>query len=481
MGFLSHHPSAVVAQSGIVWEGPTRISRETDYNPASPRLTVDTYGVLHVFYSDWMGEPDEYRRIAGQSRFVQNVILYTYLQDGQWSTPVDVLATQDTTAVVRGVVFNPATLRLHIVWRDETRLYVSSAPAAAAVNPRVWRTDVVSIERPNDANIAIDQNGTLHLVYSVNIRDLYYTNSTDDGATWSTPTLLASAPTLAQAYDTIRLVVDPENNLHLLWQETNEDNAWNPTAVWYSRAEALGQEYTWYDPIEFVRVSAGQFSLGQANIGFGSTGQAVMIWNRGAGSKDGRYYRWSDDNGRTWTASTLVSQVEGYSGLAGWSYPVWDSAGNLHLIMPAGEAFETPGSVGGIYHSLWKGTSWSRPEWLSPGEFPDVALSNGNWIHIICNTFGNDPWLAYIRVETNAPHIPSPEVPSTPTLTKPISGTMVPELLVETPEVANPLSIDTAASIKPQLQAYQPILISLMLSGLVMCIVFFLHHRRNRR
>ena len=134
------------------------------------------------------------------------------------------------------------------------------------------------------------------------------------------------------------------------------------------------------------------------------------MWHWGAGSVNGRYFRWSSDSGASWTEPALV-HPNLKSGLAGWSYLILDGAGTLHLI----------GSDGSIYHAIWDQRQWSAPTWLTDGEFPDVIISNGNWIHVVFSHYSGDGMaggeIAYMRMETEASHIPPMPDTTTSTLT----------------------------------------------------------------
>ncbi len=89
-----------------------------------------------------------------------------------------------------------------------------------------WRSGPVQMTSSvtKGASVAVANNGTIHISYSLydgNASRLWYTKSTDRGATFSTPVALTSILPLGGSYIT-SVVADASNNPHVLYQwETN--------------------------------------------------------------------------------------------------------------------------------------------------------------------------------------------------------------------------------------------------------------------
>ncbi len=81
----------------------------------------------------------------------------------------------------------------------------------------------------NNPDFCISNNGTIHCVWSYRIepnhRIIYYSKSTDDGLTWSTPENVSQNDTMWM--ENPHIVADSENNLHL----TYDYNTGNPGAT----------------------------------------------------------------------------------------------------------------------------------------------------------------------------------------------------------------------------------------------------------
>jgi hypothetical protein len=381
---LSGWFKGVRAQGGIEWNDPVILSSEEVDNPSKPKLAVDPWGEVHVFYAGWLGGEAPADR-------VQNVILYTYGQDTTWAEPLDVFVGDDPG--MGDVAYSPLTDRLYVLWHDLRGLYLSSALRERAAIVKDWQTQTLFVGNTSWPSLAISPDGAFHIVFTSNFENIYYLTSEDYGESWADPVLLAKAPAASRAYAATRLAVDGYGNLHLGWQENAEEVNWVPIAVWYMRSTDGGK--TWEEPLEVERAPLGKHKSGEINIGFGEDQEVFLVWNWGAGSTDGRYFRRSLDSGATWSEPKLM--FEGYSGLAGWSFPVLDSAGTLHLIATGGTS---------IHYSLWQGTDWMHSIELMDGEFPDVYLSNGNMIHIVCSHHQGGE-VAYIKGKIDAPRIAS--------------------------------------------------------------------------
>jgi hypothetical protein len=407
LGFLSAAPGAKAEQP---IDSRTWVVSAGEEFTRSPRVVVDPRGGVRVFYAAWLGDSPP----PGNGRNA-NAVMYTRSDGEVWTKPVDVLVPPDSSdsgVLVNGLLFQPATRQLHVLWRSDQGLYLSSADLDDAASARSWRTQVLYRGSSYWGSLALDSDNRIHVVYDAEFRNLYHTSTDNDGVTWSDPTLIAGVPADRVAYSGTRLVIDRHDYLHLVWEEAVQEADWNPVAVWYARSADAGADWRIF---EVARSAAGERTTGGINVGTGKDDEIHLVWNRGVGSSDGRYHRLSTDSGQTWAEPRLLwpnQEVPG--GLAGWGFPLLDGAGVLHLIMVAGKGLaESQGGevLATLTHMTWDGASWTQPAVLTTCEFPDATVSHDSVLHAVCPTFDGTNRIKYIRVTTGAPPLPSSTPP----------------------------------------------------------------------
>ena len=123
-----------------------------------------------------------------------------------------------------------------------------------------WSTPVLIAEPESgvanhDCQIAIDRNGVLHTVWSelimvdslfFNLGLLKYSQSTDEGKTWSPQVNITPNNTTERIYES-RIAIDSENNVHIIFYYISDDNAFyymNNVGGSWSEPEYLGFHIT---------------------------------------------------------------------------------------------------------------------------------------------------------------------------------------------------------------------------------------------
>jgi len=158
---------------------------------------------------------------------------------------------------------------------------------------QTW-TDPINISNmpglDNQPDLCIDKNGTLHCVFThkleSNWRKIYYSKSTDDGATWTTPEDISLNPDISLMNP--HIVADTNNILYV----TYDYNTGNPAATMIYLKSFDGNQ--WSEP--FI-VSDGLNGSHLNNIYIDNNDRLYVFWNYQTHLSYYRYYEnsvWSD-------------------------------------------------------------------------------------------------------------------------------------------------------------------------------------------
>lgn len=333
---------AAAAERGA-WSARLLLSTTSRFS--DPGLTADRNGGLHVFWT---------MPLASSSN-KSSVIALDYARrfQGVWSKPTDVYAAPSVNSPT-GVV-DPGG-RLHLFWQQSNGiLYTQSAPVEGASSAATWSLVEPFAQTNRSSAIVAEPSGALDLAYPAwQSAGVVFERSIDGGHTWSFPTTVSPAQKGSSA-DFTRLAVGPDGTIHVVWTEYQLPNGWPPSGLFYARS--LDHGGTWSDPVE---VAGPGFN--QANVIAGPNGLVHVAWNGVAGVQ-GRYDRWSTDNGKTWSdAASLLVPLGGSLDVGGSTGPpalAIDGAGDVHLLFEEGNR---------VWHSQWKDGQWSAPDYVPSGD-----------------------------------------------------------------------------------------------------------------
>lgn len=151
---------------------------------------------------------------------------------------------------------------LYVVWDSNSSIFLSISIDGGIK----WSTP-----RPFDGSqpaLAVDLNGTLHLVYQEG-NDIYYTTSSDQGASFDESLQLG----LGRAPD---ISIDEQGNPHVVWQNKDDDPG-EHTEILYSRIVREGDELTHTSPVEVGTTTVGWSEPPQ--IAVSPSGQNIyVVW-----------------------------------------------------------------------------------------------------------------------------------------------------------------------------------------------------------
>jgi hypothetical protein len=367
------------------WATPVKVS-----NVAGPTgytiITGDAKGNVYVL---WAGDSAGLKSEAGHFEAPDTIYLRTY--DGRnWSDSVDVLAFPATDSFFGLDTFLvDAYGRLVLLWHRGSELQLSVAQPAQAMRASGWRTLTVSSgETVYSAELKSGRDGSLAVLMAGIGQNIYYYRSSDAGQTWR----MLSRPSVGNdpAYQVGEgtFLIGEDGVLHATWTEHAKEFNWTGAAILYARSKDQGA--TWSEPTRLVNAVGNDYS------GLSSDGKGNLwtFWDRSVGSKDGRYYARSKDNGLTWSGRILSYDSINISGMSGSAFMFWDSAGQLRLL---NGGYGPNGSE--LWESRWQGQGWAPPVpvtvsgRLTGSEVYSAALVGGNRLLLVWVDFGTkDVW-----------------------------------------------------------------------------------------
>ena len=363
-------PSIGRAQDTERWSRPVSVS---GFLPGSwfPALAVDSNGDAHATWAVTQGEGND--------------VLYYGRWDGlAWSRPVDIQlgGSRSALAVDRGGL-------LHLVYVADTKGIYERAPIERAAIAQAWSSPhVLNTGSGNvfSAQIGIDSHGTVHLVWTestkncTNCYQVLYTNSTDGGTSWSAARALNNLPA---ARLRVQLDIDDQDVLRVVWDGLS--NRGRAQSAVYTFSTDYGT--TWAQPKEFL----GTPPPSQTTIGTFGANHVMLIWR--ALGQGQIFFQTSTDNGITWSGTNIMPGISAGLPTSGFDRfaTVTDSSGTLHLAAVGQLSDKAPPT---LYHLTWDGKAWSKPTAVYDGpdfpEFPNLALSGGNRLHLAWFTRGHD-------------------------------------------------------------------------------------------
>ncbi len=335
------------------WSELTNISNTPTFS-FNPTMGVDQSGALHIIWHEqlWKRRPADTLAIREATD-----IFYANNKNGAWSRPIRLFGIDSNRAragvIDRLVNINDAVMDengvFHLTFdaridRTDTNRAMFGVQYMRYENGR-WTAPVLVYEDGGDPHICVAPDGTIYVSFVGFVPSMpsgftspLVSKSTDNGRTWSTPTVVHRAG--RQPVGRVSVYADATGKVHVIFLKS------------YTEMQA-----------------------------FGSNG--LGIW-----------HCISNDGGRTWSAPDTVSKALGsapllFNVLRG----TIDKAGQLHLLALAQkEIIElTP-----ITYFTWRNGRWQQPVQLNAqcfGElrvFDIVADSKGK-LHVVWVEKGREP------------------------------------------------------------------------------------------
>lgn len=406
------------------WTLPVNISNSPSLS-INPFITGDQAGSIHVVWAE----------ASGGENAPTDTIYYTTLSDEGWSTPIDVLAAPRGSRLLPAGLESDPYGRLVLLTHRNPGLYISFADSTTAQSASAWRT--ISLDPDsliNGADLVIDDQGVYHVVVAANNQQIRYLVSSDAGETWQEVETVFDLFDSSFAVTEPAIAADANGAIYIAWTRASADTNWSAVGVWFARS--LDGGATWTRPLE---LASGQ-GYGWSSLLLESSGRLHLFWI-GSLVAGGRYHRWSDDMGETWSEIITISSPDQNRGYAGPVRPLLDSLERLSVVFPGlGAGKEN------IWHSQWSGRDWTPPLVIS-GDLPnsqlaDATMTRGHLAHAVWIEYrGGDIW--YTSSDTGAP----------PTAARALLAPSVNSVLTPMPEqtAVQPTPTQLATPIAPSL------------------------------
>ena len=378
LGFLMVH-----AQTRS-WSEPVNISN-TPNDSWFPDLAVDWQGVVHVVWNE--------TTYTEKGALESEQVFYTRRDGHEWATPNDIVAPQlffprNAIAVApRGDLLMIHQRKLE----GGQAMHFSSAPGEDAWSAVAWSAPrrVSAYYTAYMGDLAVDSRGVIHLlcddtgdaerdICPQGCADTYYRQSADGGQTWTVPTNLSRSPAGSSRE---RLEIDSGDTIHVVWDEGWDRITGIGEPVYSVYRSSRDGGLSWTLPLTISYPTTG---TAQLTAGADGQGGVLLVWR--VVTLDELFYQWSTDYGESWSSSGIVPGVFSRP----WDTPfdlydmAADSAGHVHLLVTGRQSVE-PGASLGMYHLVWDGGTWSRPQrvYYGPGfpEYPRIVISEGNRLH----------------------------------------------------------------------------------------------------
>lgn len=353
----------VEAQNHRGWSRPQLIY-ETMEAIDTPYLVADTYGITHLIWR-------ESERDKGSGDTTLEAIYYASDLGGNWSQGQDIIAMNSASGPTAAVDSDGL---IHLVWQGPNNtLYHSLSNVESAQTAHGWAEPQAVAIANQDAHVVVDEGRSAHLVYpGVDSSGVYYIRYDTELDGWNAPTVVSSTSANNVIANYARLAIGSDGTLHVVWSEFLLPEAWPPTGVYYAQSKDNGNSWS-----RAVKLAGDNYD--QITVAAGS-GIVHVAWN-GMVGVGGRYHRWSNDNGLTWSPTEAVVSP-GKGGTEGLPQLQVDNAGVLHLLT----TFD-----GCAWHASWENGNWSDPVCISGREAmasgwieqPALTLSNGNLLHAV--------------------------------------------------------------------------------------------------
>lgn len=367
----------------VSWATPVALSSAGSFS-WFPDVIADRSGQVHVAWSS--GVPG------------YDAVLYTNSINGEsWGPINDVAALPQYnfgSAATRPSMAIDQQGYLHMTFVDTTKLYYSKVPVYNAALASAWTPKRVlsGDQTAYFSKLAVDQDGTIHLLYTENFPTvaclvcyhLYYRQSTDSGNSWTKPVEVSPEQ---EGVVKPQLLIDADGNLHAVWEAGlggGLGQLTDPTTVKYSASYDDG--VTWSAPAVFSVIDNP--NLKNITIGVDKNKQLVIVfW---ALPYDWIMYTTSKDAGRTWTEPEQITNVWGAASVYKSNLDTYsiaaDSAGNLHLVLVGTR--EVAAKTVDVLDLVWDGEEWAEPVLIAEyekdvPEWPRVAVSRGNQVNVV--------------------------------------------------------------------------------------------------
>jgi hypothetical protein len=369
--FLFHFP--LKTKADFPFPGAIQINDDAVDQPQnSPDLTVGPSGMVYAVWQDDRNGTD-------------SDIYFSNSSDGgqTWFSNVKVNTDFDNQTNPK-VAVNQAESEIYVTWQDKRRgdwdIYFANSTDSGLTwtTPNVIINDDIT-DRRGSPDIAVDPFGTIHVVWEDKRSgnwDIFHSNSSDGGATWSLNTRVNVASSADQRRPT--LAVDSLGYLYVAWHD-NRASLFD-TDIYFANSTDGGLSWS----IPNSRVNNDGLGNAQENpsIAVISGGTVYIVWEDYRDLDANIYFAKSTDWGMNWPSNVRVNDLS----IPNQNFP--DIAVASGIISVVWEDFRDPDANIYFSNSSDGGTSWGsdiRVNENTPGPLqykPTIAASPTGTLHV---------------------------------------------------------------------------------------------------
>ncbi len=372
--FAAAAPRPLRAQTPSTdWSTPINLSSKGESVGARVKAATDVVGNVHVVWGDWVGN--------GAQKDQSNTLFYSWWNGVSWSRPIDILTSLDPAQMA--LVSSLTTTqdgRIVVTWSSDRGLCVSQAEIGKATNARNWTTIQVSPNRAGSARLQIDPTRKRwHLAYTQQFRSVLLVSSDESGGRWGPAREIWAASDTNSATALVDMAIAEDGSANIVWSENTAEHSWMGGAIWRAR---IAPDQNVAPVVQQVTRSDARGPTMDWPVIVADAKRLALFWNNGVGSKTGRFFQWSQDNGKTWSAIQPVfpNDLSGQTSEAGLTF---DGNGVLHLVTAA---LGNDGKDGVLRYANWTNGIWSNYTNVWPdyfGERITLLVTGGNRLHLV--------------------------------------------------------------------------------------------------
>jgi hypothetical protein len=299
------------ADNGATWSQPLNISNSAG-NSGNPEIAVDSTGNINVFWSD--ETPGNYQVYFKRSTD----------NGAGWSQAVRVSSNPESS-------FGPIAAldgsgNINVVYYAGDGLVRNVYFSRSADDGASWKQAVNISNSPDPAmypDLTLDNSGNIAVVWQNTLsgyRQILFSRSTDSGANWSQPKKISYL--WGDNYYPL-ITADNAGNISVIWLSTHFKS------IFFSRSADNGE--TWSQAKNISGNLSGTF-YGYA-MTIDSAKNVNFTWGIGPQNDIDISFIRSADNGNSWTPLVNISNSPGESRLPAMAV---DGAGNINVIWKNG-------------------------------------------------------------------------------------------------------------------------------------------------
>jgi hypothetical protein len=288
--------------NGATWDKKKRLSHNAGYS-SDPAIAVSGENIHVVWSDDTPGNRDVYYRRSRDNGITWSKQKRLTNNAGDSSLP---------TVAASGSY-------IHVTWYDDTAGNDEIYYKRSTDNGVTWSKQkrlTQTVGGSWEPVIAVSGNN-IHLVYSDNTpgnSEIYYTRSTNNGATWRKAKRLTKNAGLSLEVD----IAVSGNNIHVVWKDHTPGNA----EIFYRRS--IDNGVTWGKKKRLTR-NAGASAFPSVSV---RSNKVYVVWEDDSLGNTDIYYRRSVNKGVSWGNQKRISKNAGSSRIPDSAL----SSSNIHVV-----------------------------------------------------------------------------------------------------------------------------------------------------